>query len=164
MYILARIEESWISILLRESGLAFFASLSIHGLAMALVVGVNVAISLWVLTRPQQACPMGLAKFFPLHWLGVAFIFASGLALLLAYPAKALTNPVFYFKIAALTAGLLIALRYQKFLNNETSSSVGHQKKLRPLALASLTAWFLTVSAGRFLAYTNSVLLASRFY
>lgn len=134
---------------------------------MALVVGINVAISLRVLTNPIASCPRDLAKFFPLHWIGVGLIFASGLALLIAYPAKALTNPVFYLKFVALSGGLLIAAQFEKILQAEIYLEHGPAPSpslMRRLAVGSLGMWIVTISAGRFLAYTNSVLLASRFY
>jgi hypothetical protein len=67
---------------------------------MALVVGINVAVSLRLLTTNSPTTLPGFDKLYPLHWLGACFIFISGVALLLAYPAKALTNPVFYLKFA----------------------------------------------------------------
>lgn len=177
MYFLARLEETELSTVLRESGLAFFSSLSIHAVAMALVVGINIAISLTILMQPPRYNLSTLIKFFPLHWLGVALIFISGIGLLLAYPAKALSNPVFYLKVVALILGLCIARRFERTFNKQLSSHLSTNTKaesesdlpapsqlLRPLAIASLAVWFITISAGRFLAYTNSILLASRLY
>ncbi|MFT4888199.1 MAG: hypothetical protein ACJAY7_001456 [Pseudohongiellaceae bacterium] len=129
---------------------------------MALVVGINVAVSLRLLTTNSTAAHTGLDKLYPLHWLGAGFIFLSGVALLLAYPAKALTNPVFYVKVASLVTGLIIAFRIQIRLK-KTNSTINHSPTKRLAALA-LILWIITIFTGRFLAYTNSVLLASRYY
>ena len=163
LYYLARFEETGLSTLFRESGVAFFSSLSIHALAMALVVGVNVAVCLQLLTSCHGKLSVHITRFYPLHWWGVLIIFMSGFALLIAYPAKALTNPVFYLKLVALAAALTIARRFQ----NSLSQCQGDEVKLRwfrKLAATALCPWLVTLFAGRFLAYTHSVLLASRYF
>ena len=130
---------------------------------MALVVGINVAVSLRLLTTNSPTTLPGFDKLYPLHWLGTGFIFISGVALLLAYPAKALTNPVFYLKFASLVTALTIAFKIQKRLQRD-SSKIKHSPSTKSLAAFALLLWIVTIFTGRFLAYTNSVLLASRFY
>jgi len=41
-------------------------------------------------------------------WLGLWMNVLSGIALLLAYPTKTMTNPVFYLKLGLIAAALLI--------------------------------------------------------
>lgn len=130
---------------------------------MALVVGINIAINLRLVGFLPRFPLAPLFQFYRLHWLAAAVIFLSGLSLLMAYPAKALTNPVFYLKLSALVTALLISRYFQKML-----ALIGENFELEPLvprlAYLSLVLWIVTVTAGRFLAYTYSVLLASRFY
>jgi hypothetical protein len=163
LFYLARFEETAISILLRESGVAFFSSLSIHALAMALVVGINVAVCLQLLIAAPNNFSAAITRFYPLHWWGVLVIFLSGTALLIAYPAKALTNPVFYLKLAALTAALIIAGVFQRSLTRAAADK-NKMALFKKLAAAALALWLITLFAGRFLAYTHSVLLASRYF
>lgn len=126
---------------------------------MAFVVGINIAICLRLLGVGEQQALPAFRKFLPLHWIASALILVSGIALLLAYPAKALTNPVFYLKLAALGIGLLITAHLQR-------SWIQERILARPRLLGSLAlgCWVLTIGAGRFLAYTHSVLLASRYF
>jgi hypothetical protein len=156
---LARLEETSFSLLLRESGVAFFASLTLHSLAMAFVVGINVLLALRLLGMMPRIEPNRFLAYLPLHWWFTVLIFASGLALLLAYPAKALTNPVFYLKLAALSTGLVLMAKLQRSL-----AHTGVVSRPRIFAVAMLSCWVVTLFAGRFLAYTNSILLASSFY
>lgn len=130
---------------------------------MALVVGINIAVSLSVAHKNPSLALTAFVKFYPLHWFGVVLIFFSGLALLIAYPAKALSNPVFYVKCAALITGLIIARRMQQQLGNIESSQPLPQS-MKALGAYSCLCWVVTIAAGRFLAYTHSVLLASSFY
>ena len=81
----------------------------------------------------------------------------------MAYPAKALTNPVFYLKLSALVTALLISRYFQKMLAG-AGENFELERLVPRLAYLSLVLWIVTVTAGRFLAYTHSVLLASRFY
>ncbi len=163
METLARIEGTAASIWLRESGLAFFGSLTLHSLTMALVVGINLAIAFRLLRLIPKFALKPLLHFYRIHWMAVILIFLSGLALLLAYPAKALTNPVFYTKFAMLSAGLIIAAKLQSKILTQSEDELD-SKIVRLMAIASITVWVGTITTGRFLAYTNSVLLASRFF
>ncbi len=159
---LARLEETGLSLLLRESGVAFFTSLTLHSLAMAFVVGINLLLAARLLGLLSQ---IELHKFRPyltLHWWFAGLIFFSGAALLLAYPAKALTNPVFYLKLVALSAGLLLLLKLQSSIKDPNLSIRPDRQKL--FGATMIACWVTTIFAGRFLAYTNSILLASSFY
>jgi hypothetical protein len=94
-------------------------------------------------------------------------IFLSGIALLIAYPAKALTNPIFYLKFFALSVGLLITWRLQRSKGMrvlESSEADARPGNAKSIGAAMLLCWMTTIGAGRFLAYTHSVLLASRFF
>jgi len=158
LYTLARLEETALSTWLRESGVGFFSSLTLHSLAMALVVGINVVLALRLLAAGPAPHLPAWRPVLRLHWLGAGLILLSGLALLLAYPAKALTNWVFYLKLLALVAAWLMVYRLQ-----HRGWFTGGRWR-RPAAAALLGLWLLVIFAGRFLAYTNNVLLASRFY
>ncbi len=130
---------------------------------MAIVVGINFAIALRLLGWVPQFALNPFQRFYQLHWIGAIVVLLSGAGLLLAYPAKALTNPVFYLKFIALGIGLLIAAWFQKQISNEAITDIPAQK-LKLIAGASILLWIVAITAGRFLAYTNSVLLASRFF
>lgn len=148
---------------MRESAVAFFSSLTLHSLAMGFVVGINLAIGLRVVgVAPRISLP-AIARFYPFHWYCAVIILLSGIALLIAYPAKALTNPVFYLKLAALITALVISRYFQKQFSADLPEP-DDDRNIRWLASLSLLLWVITITAGRFLAYTHSVLLASRFY
>ena len=163
MEMLARLENTTLSIWFRESGVAFFTSLTLHSIAMAFVIGVNFAIAFRLVRIVPEFELKPFLKFYNLYWLSVVVIFLSGCALLLAYPAKALTNPIFYIKFSLLTIGLIISRWLQNQMqiikNNEFS-----RDKYFWVAMISVFIWIGTITTGRFLAYTNSVLLASRFF
>ena len=130
METLARLESTAASIWFRESGLAFFGSLTLHSLTMALVVGINLAIAFRLLRLIPKFALKPLLHFYRIHWIAVILIFLSGLALLLAYPAKALTNPVFYTKFVMLSAGLVIASKLQGKIRTQSEDELDSKSVL----------------------------------
>ena len=89
---------------------------------MAFVVGINLALAFSLLGLIPSLLNKRFEPFFALHWWAVGLIFVSGVALPIAYPAKALTNPVFYLKFTALSAGLLITRRLQRSVSGRTAN------------------------------------------
>lgn len=163
MYFLARLEETGLSTWLRETGWVFFGILIIHSLSLALVAGINVAVNLRVLGVGKGIEPVKLTRFTPLLTGALVAVAVSGVLLLLAYPAKALTNWVFYLKLGAIVAALLITRHF--FLCWQRGSALLLQASNSTLlAGLALLLWLTGISAGRFLAYTHTVLLASFTY
>ena len=165
MYLLARIEETAFSTWIRESGWGFFTSLTLHSLALALVVGINLATNFRLLGFAKGIPIQLMGRFLPLMWFALVVVVLSGTALLIAYPAKALTNILFYLKISAIIAALMITRHFSRTLFNEAvTGEVAVDCRVKTLAAIALILWISSIGAGRFLAYTNSILLASSFY
>jgi hypothetical protein len=82
----------------------------------------------------------------------------SGVLLLIAYPTKALTNPVFYVKLSLLALAVWLVARIGRTVLRAPDAS-GDASALPPnarwLAAASLAAWVALITAGRLLAYTH---------
>ena len=159
------LEETPFSTWMRESGPAFFGSLIFHSVAMGFVVGVHVAMNLRILGM-APGIPLSLMRrFFPVLWVGLVVVSISGVLLLIAYPAKALTNPVFYLKLGAIVTALFITRSLAKGVLREPSyDAVRAPKKARVLAALSLLLWAGAVTSGRLLAYTYNILMASHQY
>lgn len=163
LYFLARLEETPFSTWIRETGWVFFSSLTLHSLSLALVVGISLVILWRELGFAAGIRASRLAGFLVPGKIGLALVLFSGLLLLLAYPAKALTNPVFYLKLGSIIAALAIT---RSILNHNvtTDPEPGQAGTRKNLAKVGLLLWLASVTAGRFLAYTHDILLASSFY
>jgi hypothetical protein len=163
MGLLASIEQNPLSVWVRESPslLAFPFILWLHTLGLAMLAGINVGLATWLLAR-RTVPSFDLAGIYRVMWLGFGINAVSGLTLLAAYPAKALTNWVFFVKLA-LVAAALWALQRTK---DEIAVAHGTAARevtqhARRLALLSLLLWAGTIFAGRLLAYTHHILLTS---
>tara|TARA_B100000749_G_C18393745_1_gene451476 strand:- start:487 stop:984 length:498 start_codon:yes stop_codon:yes gene_type:complete len=156
------LEDTPFSIWIRESGPAFFGSLILHSVAMGFVVGVHVSMNLRILGM-APGIPLSLMRrFFPVFWVGLVFVSLSGVLLLIAYPAKALTNPVFYLKLSAIVTALFITKSLAKgVLQDPSYDAERAPRKARVLATVSIFLWAGAVTSGRFLAYTYKILMAS---
>jgi hypothetical protein len=178
------LEATRFSTWMREepSVFAFPAILSCHTVGMGLVAGINTALALRIFGVAAGVPVEEMKRFMPVMWFGFWLNAISGVALLIAYPTKALTNPVFYVKLVliAFAIGLLRIISGQLFgaptsaparrvrVQPDNAAAAETSVRLRPeeavslkvLAAASIVCWAGAITAGRFLAYTYTRLMA----
>lgn len=159
--IFAAIEQSPFSIFMREDFYAYFIALIFHALGMALLVGGGVLVSLRIMGLAAAARLERFAGFFSVMWVGAGLAVLSGLALLAAYPAKALTNPVFGLKFAALIAATFIVWWMARRLFPIAVSDQPLPPWARWLAALALALWLGGVVFGKLLLHTATVLMVS---
>lgn len=163
MALLASFEQNALSVWVRESPslLAFPFILWLHTLGLAMLAGLHVGIAVWLLSR-KTVPSFDLANVYRVMWLGFGINALSGLVLLAAYPAKALTNWIFFVKLALVAAGLFVlqSTRHELAVANGTAAREV-TPRVRQLAWLSLLFWAGTILTGRLLAYTHQILLAS---
>src|SRR5687768_5223382 len=109
--VFAWIESTAFSTWLRESPSiwVFPFVLILHTVGLAFLVGANVAINARVLGAAATVPLASLDRCLAVMWLGFWVNAVSGVLLLIAYPTKALTNPLFYAKLALIAAALALA-------------------------------------------------------
>jgi hypothetical protein len=80
----------------------------------------------------------------------------TGTLLLIAYPTKQLTNPVFYVKVALIAFAVWLFYRVGKeIMHSPEVEGKLMSAKAKMLAVASLAAWIALSIAGRLLQYTH---------
>jgi len=148
------LESTGFSTWMREepSVFAFPGILSMHTVGMGLAAGLNAALALRILGVAPGVPLAEMRRFMPVMWFGFWLNFFSGIALLIGYPTKALTNPVFYLKLGLIAAGVWLVGRIRDRMNAGASA--------KALAICSLVCWGGAIFAGRFLAYTYRHLMA----
>jgi hypothetical protein len=157
------VEASWLSVWVRESPsfLAFPGIIAVHAIGMGLLVGANIATDLRVLGFAPRVPIAALETLSPILHIGFWLNAASGVLLLLAYPTKALSNPLFYVKLALIALALVVTVAIRRRILGQPrldeTSVAANQKRL---AYASLALWAAAIFAGRLLAYTYRYLTA----
>jgi hypothetical protein len=160
---LRAIEQSPLSSWIRDSPspFAYWFILTIHAIGMGVLVGASTVLDLRILGVARDLPIAPLKKLYPIMWVGFWMQVASGLLLMIAFPTKALTNPVFYTKLIliAIAMVMMLKLNTRVFGNPGMNDEEGLLRKGRTLAMWSLICWAAAMTAGRFLAYTAKYLV-----
>jgi hypothetical protein len=141
---------------------AFPGILTAHAIGMGFAAGISVAIDLRILGVAGGVPLSAFRRFLPVLWAGFWVNAVSGVLLLVAYPTKALTNPVFYVKLGLILAAMIILVRLVRTFVDEPAAAgvlVAAGARSR-LAALSILCWAGAIFAGRFLAYTYTRLTA----
>ncbi len=159
------LEATWLSVLIREApsvwGFPFI--LFLHTLGLGIAAGVAVALNLWVLGWAERYPAAPLRHALPIVWLGFTIALVSGVLLLIAYPTKALTDPIFYLKLALIAAALgqVQWLRRRLFEAPDADRPRPMGAAARRFAGLALVLWAGAILTGRLLAYTYNYLTAA---
>jgi hypothetical protein len=143
------------------SMLAFPTILTVHVLGTGFLAGTSSVIALRILGVARQVPLRLLALFYPILWVALAANVVSGTLLLIGYPYKAFTNPLFYVKLLLIALAVYLVVRIKNdVLRNPQgvgpSADEAMWRRARILAGFSLACWMGVVAAGRFLAYTHT--------
>ncbi len=146
------VETTALSVWVREAVTvwSFPTILSLHTIGMGIVAGANTAVNLRILGIAPGVPLMEMKRFFPIMWFGFWLNAISGVLLLIGYPTKALTNPVFYTKLTFIA----IAMAMVRSIGRRVFPDAAPPGDGRFLARASLACWAGAIIAGRLLAYT----------
>jgi len=157
------IEATRLSTWTRESTsvFAFPGILAAHAIGMGLAAGVNAAFALHLLGVTPGMPRGAIRRFVPIMWLGFWLNAVSGVLLLIAYPTKALTNPVFYLKIFLIASAIGIFTRINRRFLSDVSGDSDSPGAGRMLGALSLFCWAGAITSGRLLAYTYTRLFAT---
>jgi hypothetical protein len=154
---LAFIENSALSTFIRETPTVFVfpAILTLHTIGMGVLAGGNIAIDLRILGFAPKMALAPIGRFFPVLWFALVMNAISGVLLLIAYPTKALTNPVFYVKLLLIALAVLVLRRMKiRIFDDPRLERMPIERNDKRLALFSIAFWLAAIAAGRLLAYT----------
>jgi hypothetical protein len=155
------IETTALSVFIRETASlwVFPFILILHTWGLAFLVGANIAIDARALGVALAVPFWSLERYYLVMHVGFWINAVSGVLLLIAYPTKALTNPVFYLKILMIVVALVLAARIRTYMQGAPGPGGPDRTAPAWLAIASLACWTTAIFAGRFLAYTCSRLM-----
>ena len=155
------LERSGLSTWIRESesAFAYYFVLVLHNIGLALLVGACGVLGARLLGFVPELPVAPLRRYFRFVWAGFWLNVVSGIFLLIAYPTKALTNPVFYIKLVLIALGVVVLKRIERQLSLDGAARDSAPVVARSLALWMLGVWLGVLTAGRALAYTATYLL-----
>lgn len=131
---------------------------TVHILAIATVMTSVLMIDLRLMgvgARDQTMAAVA-KRFLPFVWWPLPILFATGATLIIAEPARALENPVFYLKMGLLLAAAGVTLTCQMPLARNAAFwelSSARRWAARIIASVSLPLWAAIIFAGRWIAY-----------
>jgi hypothetical protein len=151
------IEQSSLSMWIRDSPsiFAFYFILLVHTIGLSLVVGASAALDLRILGIAASAPLRPFKTLFVFMWIGLGINIATGILLLIAYPTKALTNPVFYAKLLFIVLAVIATRKISARVFGDTGlDEVTMVARGRTAAIMSLIFWASAITAGRLLSET----------
>jgi hypothetical protein len=152
---LSFIETSDLSMWIRgESMLAFPTIITVHTICMGLLAGTSSAIDLRILGVAPGIPLAALRRFYPMMWLALAINAVTGVLMVIGYPTKQLTNPLFYIKLSLVGLGVWLVYRIGVEALSKSGQTAG-TARAKWMARASLATWVSLVVAGRLLEYTH---------
>ena len=92
-------------------------------------------------------------------WLGFGVNALTGVLLLIAYPTKALTNPVFYLKLTCVGFAVWIITLLKDRVFDANLDEPTMMARGATLAKCSLALWSGAITGGRLLAYTYTYVI-----
>jgi hypothetical protein len=157
--------SSWVAV----SRWAYPTLLSLHGLGMAVVVGLTSMIALRVLGFPRQV-PLGAYRK-TLPWVVCAFLVnaASGIALFVIAASGLAANVSFQVKLISIALGLVVLWRLyagpvaqaavlETQIAQEADCGFVASRVQKAVAVAALLIWVVAVVvSGRLIAYLSVV-------
>jgi hypothetical protein len=151
------IEQTALSTWIREteSIFGFYFILLFHNFALAMLVGPSTLIDLRILGVAPQIPIKSLKPLYTIITLGVSLAVLTGVLLLISYPTKALTNPVFYVKLLVIGLGVTTVYKLKaRVFGNDGMSESEMMMTGKTMAKWSIVLWIAAITAGRLLAYT----------
>ena len=123
---------------------------------MGFLAGASSAIDLRILGIAPGIPLRPLLRFYPLMWFAFAINAVTGVLMVIGYPTKQLTNPLFYIKLSLVGVGVWLVYRISReVLGAAESGQKAIMARAKWLAVASLGGWVSLIIAGRLLEYTH---------
>lgn len=130
---------------------------STHILALSLVLVSAAVVDLRILgvAGRGQALSSLTHRFLPWVGWGVVVLLVTGLLLMVAEPRRALLNPFFQLKMAALVVAGVMTWAIAARAPDVGGGWTGLERRglAKPMAIGSLVLWLVIIGLGRWIAY-----------
>lgn len=135
---------------------------TVHILAVAAVISSALMLDLRLLGIGWrgQAVAVIARRFLPFIWWPLPILAVTGALLIVAEPARALQNPVFFLKMGLLLVAAAVTLACEIPLRFDAAFwelSRRRRQLARLIAVASMPLWVGIIFAGRWIAYVQGI-------
>jgi hypothetical protein len=153
------LESTGLGIWVRESLYGFPALVAIHLMGIMMSAGMIVWFDLRLLGVVLPAVPVSTVYRRLIPWTAVGFLvmLTTGALLFTGYATKALGNPFFRIKVAALVLAGVNAAAYHAITERRLSlwdAAASPPSAARAAGFISIAAWTTVILCGRLMAYT----------
>jgi len=163
MEFLAWLEQTELSLWLRESDWGHPIVLCFHAVGMGLVVGISLMFCARVLGYSKSFPLAGFDKLFGLAWFGFAMNAVSGVLLVIGEPRRLLLTPAFLIKmILIIFAGFSLWILARTLQNAEHPAGANvvslredvASRSAKIAAIFPIVLWLGAIISGRLIGYT----------
>ena len=149
-------ETTWFGVIGKTWGAVFAVVEATHLLAMALLGGAIVISDGRLLGLLLRDVPVEriLNKMHRLFVIGLVIAIASGIFMACGVATKIYYLPVYWFKMLALTVGVLFTFAIRRPLLADGVENL-NPWVVRAVAVASLTVWFTVAASGRWIGFSG---------
>jgi hypothetical protein len=149
-------ETTWFGVIGKTWGAVFAVVEAAHLLAIALLGGVILICDGRLLGLLLRDVPVQiiLSKTHHLFVIGLFIAIVSGTFMACGVSMKLYYLPVYWFKMLALTAGVLFTFTIKRPLLANGIENL-NPWVVRAVAVASLTVWFTVAATGRWIGYSG---------
>ena len=163
MEFLAWLEQTELSLWLRESDWGHPIVLCFHAVGMGLVVGISLMFCARVLGYSKSFPLAGFDKLFGLVWFGFAMNAVSGVLLFIGEPRRLLLTPAFLIKmILIIFAGFSLWILARTLQNAEHPAGANvvslredvASRSAKIAAIFPIVLWLGAIISGRLIGYT----------
>jgi hypothetical protein len=151
------LEESAFSTWVREapSIWAYATILTLHTFGMAVLVGTSTVLSLRLLGVGRTIPLAPLRVLFRVIWVGFCVNLVTGAALFGADASSRGVQGLFFTKLLFVAVGVAAVVLIERQMYSSSTGQVVITGRSKRLALLSLLAWVVAITAGRLLAYVR---------
>jgi hypothetical protein len=149
-------ETTWFGVIGKTWGAVFAMVEAAHLLAIALMGGVILISDGRLLGLLLRDVPVQiiLSKTHRLFVIGLLIAIVSGIFMACGVAMKLYYLPVYWFKMLALTAGVLFTFTIKRPLLADGIENL-NPWVVRAVAVASLTVWFTVAATGRWIGFSG---------
>jgi hypothetical protein len=163
MEFLAWLEQTQLSLWLRESDWGHPIVLCFHAVGMGIVVGISLMFSARVLGYAKDFPLTSFDKLFDIAWYGFAMNAVSGVLLYVGEPRRLLLTPAFFIKMILIVLAGFSVWVLTKTLHGIESlpgpDGTAHRAEVvttgaKIAAIFPIVLWIGAIIAGRLIGYT----------